>query len=217
MFVKKLFYTFFFFSTCLYSKDFTIMLDPSGDAQHTGRTINNTFERGISLQCAEALKKKITAAYPDTRVILTRVPGETLQPLQNASFANRLNIDLYLSLYFYKEEETRQQVSLYYYLANKTTDFWHKPETLFFYPADQAYLLNIHKTKQLGEQFLSVLKNPNGISFFQVAGLFGIPFKPLLGITAPALSLEIGLQNSSDWNYIIEPIITFIERIKHDV
>lgn len=216
MHIKTLIY-FLCISTTVHTANFTIMLDPSGDAKHTGRTIDNTFERGISLECAETLKQEITNYFPDTRVILTRVPGETLQPLQNASFANRLNIDLYLSLYFYEEQETSQRVTLYYYLNNKTTDFWHVPEQLFFYPAHQAYLLNLQTTKKLGERFLSILKNPNDIPFFKVNGLFGIPFKPLIGITAPALCLEIGLQNIKDWNYIINPIIHFIEHAQNEL
>ena len=216
MHVKKTTYFIFFIFHCLQMHSFTIMLDPSGDAQHTGRTINNTFERGISLQCAEQLKQKIIDAFPTTRVVLTRVPGETLQPLQNASFANRLNVDLYLSLYFYKEQETSQRVTLYYYLAN-TTDFWHQPNRLFFYPAQQAYLPNLHITKKLGSKFFSILKNPNSVPFFQATGLFGIPFKPLNGITAPALAIEIGLQNNTDWNYIIDPILTFIEYAKNEL
>lgn len=217
MHVKKLLFFIALIFSYIQIIPFTIMLDPSGDAKHTGRIINNTFERGISLQCAETLKKRILEAFPKTRVILTRVPGETLQPLQNASFANRLNVDLYLSLYFYKEQETSQHVTLYYYLANKTTDFWHQPDSLFFYPAHQAYLLNLKTTKKLGDQFLSILKDPDKIPFFQATGLFGIPFKPLNGITAPALSLEIGLQNNKDWNYIIDPILTFIEYAQNEI
>ena len=38
------------------------MIDPSGDAKHTGRVIQDTFERGITLQCAEALKKELNSA-----------------------------------------------------------------------------------------------------------------------------------------------------------
>ncbi len=37
-------------------EQFTIMIDPAGDAKHTGRLIGDTLERGISLQCAEQLK-----------------------------------------------------------------------------------------------------------------------------------------------------------------
>ena len=127
---------------------FTIMIDPAGDAKHTGRLIVDTLERGISLQCAEQLKSKLTGLYKNIRVILTRVPGETIQPLQNASFANRLNVDLYVSLYFYHESQTPAHITLYHYVENPITDFWHKSHPLLFYPLDQAHLLSITKTQK---------------------------------------------------------------------
>ena len=58
MSLKHTFFLLLFVTIPTLSKKFTIMLDPSGDAKHTGRIINKTFERGISLQCAEVLKKK---------------------------------------------------------------------------------------------------------------------------------------------------------------
>ena len=53
---------YFFVSITLDATDnpFTIMIDPAGDAKHTGRLIQDTLERGISLQCAEELKKNLT-------------------------------------------------------------------------------------------------------------------------------------------------------------
>ena len=71
------------------------MLDPAGDAQYPGRIIDDSFERGITLQCVEELQRAITRQFPHVRVVLTRFPGETCQPLQNAHFANRLDVDLY--------------------------------------------------------------------------------------------------------------------------
>lgn len=51
-----------FFSLELYSIQqniFTLMIDPAGDAKHAGRVIEDSFERGITLQCAEKLKKML--------------------------------------------------------------------------------------------------------------------------------------------------------------
>ena len=67
------------------------MLDPAGDAQNPGRTIDDNFERGITLQFAEKLKEMLQEKFPTIRVVLSRTPGESLQPLQNANFANRLS------------------------------------------------------------------------------------------------------------------------------
>jgi len=194
------------------NKPFTIMIDPAGDAKHTGRLIQDTLERGISLQCAESLKVALLSQLQNIRVVLTRVPGETIQPLQNASFANRLDIDLYLSLYFYQESITPPTLTLYYYLENNT-DFWHKPINLYFYPVNQAHLKNLHKTKECGQTILSIFQENDIKKIFSPCGLFGIPFKPLYGITAPAIALEIGLKNKQDWQYIINPLVNAIEKI----
>ena len=51
---------------CIYSSvmlafqpTFTLMLDPAGDAQYPGRIIDDSFERGITLQCVEELQRVI--------------------------------------------------------------------------------------------------------------------------------------------------------------
>lgn len=205
------------FITCNYSvlsnDQFTIMIDPAGDAKHTGRLIQDTLERGISLQCAEQLKTALIKKFNTIRVILTRVPGETIQPLQNASFANRLGVNLYLSLYFYHEPEMPAHITFYYYLENPITDLWHKPTTLSLYQVNQAHLLNLKTTQAWGKIMLEALHDKNFSKFFRPRGLFGIPFTPLVGIKAPAIAVEVGLKNKSDWQHIIDPLIIAIERI----
>ena len=37
--------------------------------------------------------------------------------------------------------------------------------------------------------------------------LIGIPFKPLVGIRAPALGIEIGLKNKDDWERFVQPVM----------
>ena len=192
---------------------FTIMIDPAGDAKHTGRLIQDTLERGISLQCAEELKKVIMQKHNNVRVVLTRVPGETLQPLQNASFANRLHVDLYLRIDFYQEQTAPAYVTLYHYLENPTVDYWYKPIELCFYQANQAHLMHLATTKKWGLEILRILQDKQISKHFEPHGLFGIPFQPLIGIQAPAIAVEVGLRNKQDWRNIIDPLVTAIERI----
>lgn len=194
-------------------EQFTIMIDPAGDAKHTGRLIQDTLERGISLQCAEQLKMLLTQKFKNVRVILTRVPGETIQPLQNASFANRLGVDLYISLYFYHEAQAPGHVTLYHYIDNPIVDFWHQPGQLALYQVNQAHVLNVKKTQTWGKIFLEILQNKSISKYFQPRGLFGIPFTPLVGIKAPAIAVEVGLKNKHDWQQIIDPLIIGISRI----
>lgn len=191
---------------------FTIMLDPIGDAKHTGREIDNTFERGITIQFAQALKQHVQHLCPDVRIVLTRVPGETVQPLQNASFANRLEVDFYLTISFYQEETLPAYVAFYYYIEQQT-DAWHKYNPFMFYRATQAYLINIHTSQTIGKLFVQECKNAQISSAFEVRPLLGLPVKPLIGVVAPALYLEAGLRSQNDWHLLIEPVATCLQSL----
>ncbi len=179
----------------------SIMLDPAGDAQHAGRHIDDCFERGLTLQFCEQLKKELEKKY-SVHVTLTRIPGDTLEPLQNANFANRLNVQLYISFHFYHEPEERSKINLYHYVYNPVTDFWSpKNDALRFIRFDEAHKANIHITQQYAQQLQKSLSEQ--IKQADTAPVIGLPFKPLTGITAPAIGIEISLHNRNDWkNYI---------------
>lgn len=191
---------------------FTIMIDPSGDAKETGRVINDMFERAITLQYAQALKAELENQIPSLNVVLSRRPGEVISLLQNASFANKLNVDLYLHISFYQETEIEQNIFLFYYTTH-LDDCFPKLNVFSFCPMSQAHLINNQITKNIGQTFLQTLSDKKINSLFKVQGIFGIPFKPLSGIKAPALALEIGLKNSNDWKNIIAPVVVSIKEI----
>lgn len=205
----------YFIALLLYTHSvvpFTIMLDPSGDAKHTGRIIQDTFERGVTLQCVELLKKEINKELPHIRVVITRIPGETIQPLQNASFSNRLQADFHLSVSFYPEPDIPSHVTIFQYLTNQT-DYWHTYNPLSFYHISQAHLINIEPTTIIGKKFLQTFENKTVNLFFITRGLFALPFKPLVGIKAPCLAIEAGLAHTNDFKQIIKPLITCIKEI----
>ena len=187
---------------------FTLMLDPAGDAKHAGRKIDDCFERGITLQAAEQLKKNLENKFNNLRVILTRFPGESLEEKQNASFANRLDVDFYLSIHFYYETQKANRLTLYYFLLDPTIDFWQQPETgLSFIQYNKAHKKKLSTTKKYGEKMAEILKTKDSSSLFQFTGLFGLPHKPLLGIASPAISIEIGLKNKKDWEQYLMLIL----------
>ncbi len=198
-----------FFCTALAAeRQFTIMLDPAGDGQYAGRKIQDSFERGLTLQCAQEIKKQLTEQYSNIRVILTRAAGETIQPMHNALFANRLQVDVYLRIGFYHEPDMPSHIALFY-TCNHPQDFWQTMNPLQFFYIDQAYLLNLKLSKQLATNFLQILQNQQ--KNFITYGAFAVPFKPFIGIQAPALYLEAGLHATSDWKYIIKPVIQFMQ------
>jgi len=197
-------------TTPLYAT-FSIMLDPAGDAKHTGRQIGDSLERGISLQFAQELKKSLEQTYPNIRVILTRFPGETIFPLQNANFANRLDVDFYLSIHFYPETQTKPGMFLYYFSQND--EFITKMPDLFFCPYDQAHRINSTKTRNIAQTITTSLTNDTNKKLFAFHGIYGLPFRPLIGVKAPAVALEIGLKEKTEWKRYIQPITESLKAI----
>lgn len=195
-------------------QSFTIMIDPYGDSKNTGHEIDDTFERAITLECAQELKKQINKSCPTIRVVLTRAPGESVQPLQNASFSNKLQANFYISLSFYNQQEIPSHISFFYYLENQT-DLWHKYNSLYFYHVDNAYLINLKISKLIGETFFNYFKNNKfASSVFVPLGLFACPYKQLIGVKAPSIAIEAGLQKKDDWKHLIQPLISCIESIE---
>jgi len=196
----------FFYQFCC-ARQFTLMLDPAGDAKHAGRIIEDSFERGITLQFAEKLKKYLEFNDPSLRVILTRFPGESLEPLQNASFANRLEVDLYISFHFYHEEAPKPELFVYYF-CNDVTDSWHKSSNeLLFVPYDKAHRITFSLTKKVADVLEKSLRIDRYAALFDYKGTFGIPFKPLVGIVGPALGIEISLKKKDQWGLYLEPLM----------
>lgn len=184
---------------------FSIMLDPAGDAQHTGRQIGDSLERGITLQFAEQLKKTLEDKYcSSVRVILSRFPGETIHPLQNANFSNRLDIDCYVSIHFYQETQTKPRLFIYRFSYND--DFITKIPELSFCPFDQAHQLNSATTKAWCTTLTLTLNQEEYRQLFECSGVIDLPFKPLIGIKAPAFAIEVGLHNKGDWTRYIQPV-----------
>lgn len=190
----------------------TIMIDPMGDAKHTGYEIEDTFERSLTLQCAQKLKENIEHTFSNTQVIITRSAGESLEPLQNASYANRMNVDLYLCLSFYQQKTIPGNIAIFYYLENEI-DLQHKYNPLHFYHISQAYLKSITRSKTIGAKIASVFEQKNTNPHFLCLGSFGVPCMPLFGIQSPALYIQAGLQHKNDWKYLVQPLIDALSEI----
>lgn len=183
----------------------TILLDPAGDARSPGRVIEDTFERGITLQFAQALKEALEKELPGSRIILTRFPGETIEPLQNAAFSNRLHADLYCGFSFYQHPKPASQVYTYFYLRQPTTDFWRKKaDELTFVPYTEAYLGVLPHTAPLVTKYTKAVEQQAQSA--QVYPAVGLPCKPLIGIASVALYTEIGIHEKDDWKHLVEPI-----------
>lgn len=210
---------FLFFSSLLFTLEarnkpsFTVIFNPAGDAQYIGRIIDETFERGITLQFVEYLQKILEQRIPSARFLITRSPGEISEPLHNGSFANRMKGNLFVSMHFYEKKDQTPQCDIYYFCKNKLTDSWQlPPEELNFLPYNCAHLKNFKLTKLLAEKSTLFIKEKYS-SLFLVQEPLGIPFSPLLGIQSPSLAFEISLRDKNEWKRLVIPFADLVEHI----
>lgn len=213
MSLKNIFYLFIFFLHNAYTiHSFTLMIDPIGDAKYTGREIEDTYERVLTLQCAQKLKEIINDQMPHLQVVLTRTAGETLAHKQNASFANRMDIDLYLAISFYQQSSIPNNVTIFYYRENSMNQY-HKYDPFHFYHISQAHLINNNLSMNIAKMFMQIFQDSHTNSYFLPIGTFGLPCMPLFGIKAPAIYIEAGLKNKNDWHHLLQPIMTTVKKL----
>ncbi len=180
---------------------YTIMLDPAGDARHTGRAIGTSFERAITFQIAQALQQQLQQALPCT-VIITRSPGEIVYPLQSANFANRLSLDLYISLHAYHAPQEKHTIALYIVSPSPTLT---KKADLAMMPFRNAHEQSHAITKKYAHHMHTALQSSSAHQF-QLPPAIALPFIPLEGIQAPALGIEINCISPDNVALYVEPL-----------
>ncbi len=185
-------------------KHYTVILDPAGDSQHIGRSIGDSFERGLTLQCAEKIKEIVESRVPHIKIVLTRTAGDMVYEWQNASLANRIG-DFFVNLNFYYTQETKPTVYLYQFSYGNdfVNQHYHWSQ---IYSYDQAYVISKHTTDVCSQLFKKELFSVQWQSLFCVIGPYALPIKPLIGITIPAISIEAGLKDKHLWHNYSEPI-----------
>lgn len=174
------------------------MLSPAGDAHHPGRIIEGGYERGLTIQLAEQLKNGIEQQFPNVRVLIARSAGQRAESLEHANIANRLAIDLYLTLMIYQQKETTPQLALYTYAISPTDKLkTAAAQTIQFIPFDQAHIAYQQTTIRWAQMLLDQLHNT---PLFSIPGnqVYAIPLKSLAGINAPQIGIELSMQDTSD-------------------
>ena len=188
-------------------KPFLILINPAGHAKSVGRRLVESVERAVTFKFAESLQKEMQEKY-QLRVVLTRYPGEEIVDWESASFANRLGVDFYLSLHVYREEVVKPKIFLYHLLYNPMVDLAYRSfDTYSFIPVHQAHFANIGKTRFWGKCIKDVLSTDWHKKRFDFYGLYGIPLRPLCGIIAPALAIEVGICQEDQWKSLVDPLV----------
>ncbi len=203
---------------CLKTKPkhcFTLVLDPAGDSRNPGRQIQEQYERTIAMQCVQALKKELEQKTSELLILFTRLPGQQIDQLEKARFANQLPADLYISVHLYKTTQLKTQLHIYHY-ANQQLPLAHASLTCI--PLHKAHLVHEKQTEQSAhhiKQCLSkqCLSDPTFQRQCELHSPIGIPCLPCKGIIAPALCIEIGLNKPNGWICCLKPLTQAIHSL----
>ena len=196
-------------TSALDAKKFTIMISPEGDSNNPGRALGDGFERGFTRQYAQALKEQLEQ-NADIRVIVSHEVGESVTQEHKANFANRLMVDLYLSINFHEDE--KPSMSIYYY----QTALFDAPvdnNQLTLYPTTKAYVKNHASTKQWATRWRTLKAYQEHLHVNQP---LPAPLKQLEGITASAFAIDLGAQKMVDIYAYVKPVSEVLMDITHD-
>ena len=136
--------------------------------------------------------------------------GEHIEQQEKANFANRLQIDLFISLLCYSDDNLA--ISLYCY-GNKNSCMMVHPKKLSFCPYDLAYTFSSSITPQYANLiYKDFVQNPklNNIAIHQP---IYAPLNCLMGIKAPAIAIEVGLKQAQDWRYYIKAVTDSLHKL----
>lgn len=189
------------------TQKFKLLLDPTGDAQYTGRTIDDTFERGVSLQTAQELKHVLEDLYPEISCVLTRIPGETVEPLQNATFANRLPANLFVHIGVASHTKPLPIIATYIMSGNRSILAQSGANaSLSFEPYTQAHEAISAVSYAQAQEFVRSLKSQGSEVPATIVAPRAFPFHPLVGMHVPALGIEITVKSKDELKSLILPI-----------
>jgi len=209
MSLKNLAFILLLFCFVVRAKKFTIILSPEGDSANPGRSLPDGFECGFTRQYAELLKEALEQDET-IRAIMSHEVGEQVSQYEKASFANRLEADLYISINFYSSE--KPSLSIYYY----TSSLFEPPadsSRLELFSTTKAYALCDKQTKKMA-QYWQLLNSYQAQLY--INGPIPLPVKQLEGIAIPAFVLELGAQKITDVYRYVQPVSEILKKNAHE-
>jgi len=179
----------------------SILLDPAGDATTPGRLIGDTYERTCMQQLAQELKNALEKK--GHTVVLSRLPGEKISQKEKAQLANQCTVDMVLRLQAYHCAKVTPQLHIFYYDTHEMYATRTTPHVLSY---NKAHTLHHKESKGYAQALYEQLHQDHYARFLCAHEPIGMPCVALKGIVPPALSIECGMQRSSDWHFLVQPL-----------
>lgn len=204
----------------LYAERYIAVIDPAG--HEPGRWLFEGYERAETLKMAYEIKDALIAdrSFPDCWIpVVSRSPGEEGSFLRTASFINRLGADFNIRIQMYPEEREKPRVFLYHLVFDPMVDLvcgkkdWQdrgvgeNSGPLELVPLHRAHFGSVHKTRFYGKRLYDYLSADRFSRYFDCYPLKGLPLVSLVGITAPAIVIEIGICQQDKWKSLVQPIV----------
>lgn len=198
----------------LFSKAPIVVIDPAGSSKDLGRVLLEGYERAETLKFARVLKDKLSKKYKVYPVV-SRSASEEILSLQIPSFSNRLGASFFLRINMYREESVKPKIFFYHLMFDPLIDLAKRNfGVLSFIPLYQSHFINIGRTILLGTKMYEHLNQDFYKKYFECYELKGIPIKPLVGVFAPAVLLEIGICQENKWKSLVDPIVDSLTFLK---
>jgi len=192
---------------------FTVMLAPMGDARTTGRIIDKNFERWIAWEYAREVKSRLEREIKGINVVFSRASGEIVQPLECANFANRLRVDVLVSINFFAETEALPRC--FFYQFSYGDEFVTLSDELAFHTYDRAHIIKRGQATRMIERMRDLFASDSYCRQFKTS-LHRMPFSPLIGMVCPAMGVEMGIKTVNGANAYVEPLVEGIKVLKRE-
>ncbi len=170
----------------------SLMLDPVGDSRVTGRTLGKVFERTLTGEIAQQLATTLRTLAPQIQVLITRVPGEVVEPLQRAAFANRLRINYFIRLQAYEHSQQIPEIATYYMDYPQSIERQRSSSPLSLIPYQYAHRAVAKKNQLFSSTIATVLENTKPRAG-TIRPAVGLPARPLSGLAVPGCIIEFGV------------------------
>lgn len=187
-----------------------VYINPSGNAYHAGRTIGDSFEHGIALNCAQLLKDELALRLPSARVIINHGREQHRDAVQHINQAHRIRANIYIHLSFYQSQQSTPELILTTFRWHPTTDLWkHEVPLGSFVPLHEAHFKSATTSHHSAQRMFHYAATNRPYPLFARAYLT-LPYAPLAGLAIPAVGLEVGIQQAQQLADIVPALTDLI-------